>query len=93
MSSTATLSRCPQVCDGRHFNRTLLASSKGEPLAHLVWTCAIKLKAPSLGGSETRPNFYISSNKHATLPRVKLDIAIRVTTLCKRHSKTTLTTK
>jgi len=43
----ATLPRCFQGCDGCHFNRTLLASSKGEPL---MWTNAIKVKAPRFGG-------------------------------------------
>jgi len=34
----------------------LLASSKSEPL---VWTNAVKVKALSLGGLETRQNFYL----------------------------------
>jgi len=32
----AILPKCPQVRDERYFNRTLLASSKGESLGHLV---------------------------------------------------------
>jgi len=78
----AILLRCPRVRDGRYFNRTLLASSKCEPLAHLVWTNAIKVQVPSLGGSETRRNLYISSNKRATLPK---HIYFMKYTICKNE--------
>jgi len=78
----AILPRCPLVHDGLHFNRTLLASSKGAPLAHLVCINAIKVKALSLAAWAAQKLFYISLPiSRATLPRVKQDVAIRVTTL------------
>jgi len=57
----ATLPGCPQVRDGRHLKRTLLASSKGELLAHFVWINAVKVKAPRLGGLDIRRNFCFCS--------------------------------
>jgi len=52
----ATLPRCPQERNGRHFKNTVGIQQRWAPRSFFE----DQVKAPSLGGLEARRNFYIS---------------------------------